>query len=427
MWALAILLAAILLTSPVGAEAERGDRMMLNERARQVIEVMQSRRTAADVFTAQFLAEVGAARFEALARQLEAENGRILSAEDIEPASTNTAALQVRFAKGSARASLTLEPAAPFKVSGFRIGPVIPANDTASEIAADFAALPGKAGFLVMPLDGEPAIASGEAGRQLAIGSTFKLWVLDALAEEVVAGRRKWDEVVRLGPRSLPGGMTQDWPPDAPVTVETLATLMMAISDNTATDTLMTLIGRERISARVRSTGHSASAQALPLLTTAEAFALKLGPADRCAAYARGDEAERTRLLAQIDTPAELTGVDASALGQMPVAIDSVEWFASPDDIARVLDALRKRDDPRTLAILGTATGLNPVRRRQFDYAGYKGGSESGVLNLSWLLREKAGRWWAVTASWNDPAHPLDKAKLDRLAARLIALVADRH
>ena len=49
--------------------------------------------------------------------------------------------------------------------------------------------------------------------------------------------------------RSLPSGITQDWAPGTPASLEQLATLMISISDNTATDALMGLIGRERLEA----------------------------------------------------------------------------------------------------------------------------------------------------------------------------------
>ena len=44
---------------------------------------------------------------------------------------------------------------------------------------------------------------------------------------------------------SLPSGITQSWPAGSPVTLQTLATLMISISDNTATDTLVTLERRK--------------------------------------------------------------------------------------------------------------------------------------------------------------------------------------
>ena len=71
------------------------------------------------------------------------------------------------------------------------------------------------------------------------------------LREEVEAGRRAWDEVVRLEEawKSLPSGLLQGWPEGSPLTLHTLAALMISLSDNTATDALIALLGRERLEA----------------------------------------------------------------------------------------------------------------------------------------------------------------------------------
>jgi len=399
---------------------------MLNQRVHEAIKVLQGKRDPVATFNTRFLADVPPDQIASLAKRLQAENGPILASEDIRADNASTANFRIRFARGIAPAHLTLEGAAPFKVAGFRIGAALPVDDSPEKITADFAALPGRSGFAVARLDGKAPslLASRDPDAQFAIGSTFKLWVLDALAEEVEAGRHRWDEVVRIGPRSLRGGITQDWPADAPVTIETLATLMISISDNTVTDTLIRLIGRERIAARVRKTGHSDPARMLPMLTTAEAFALKLGPAQRRDAYARADDADQNRILDALDAEKELAAADIAKLDSSPAAIDSIEWFASANDVVRVLDSLHRRKDPRVPQILGVAPNLDKAQLQNFAYAGYKGGSETGVLNLSWLLRRPSGEWFAVTASWNDPAAELDNAKLGTLAARLVALAS---
>ena len=67
----------------------------------------------------------------------------------------------------------------------------------------------------------------------MAIGSTFKLYVLSALSHAIARGEHRWDEVVTLNQRSFPSGQMQDWPRSTPVTLQTLATMMIAISDNT--------------------------------------------------------------------------------------------------------------------------------------------------------------------------------------------------
>lgn len=420
-------LAVLLLLAPVPALAE-GDQAEIP--TRRVAEVVESLKTGQDTeatFAASFIAQLPPAAFAQIIRKIEDQAGKLIGAEDIKTDNPTTVRFTLRFERALAATVLTIDRDAPHKVTGLRIISVTPLGDSLKKIAADFAALPGRSGFAVVKLDdhGSPVtMMAAHADDQFAIGSTFKLWVLDALAEEIAAGRHRWDEVVPLGPRSLPSGISQQWPSGMPVTVETLATLMISMSDNTASDTLIRLIGRDRIAQRVRATGHSAPSRMLPFLTTAEAFALKLSPPDVRDAYAKADDATQARLLAGLDARKVLDSANAAAPVPGPIAIDSIEWFASSEDIARVLDSLRRRTDPRVQQILSIAPGLPNDLRQRFGYVGYKGGSEAGVISQSWLIRTKAGSWIVVTASWNDPGAPLDNDRFGYLAQRLVRIAA---
>ncbi len=420
---LAATLASVLALSPMVARAEPAD--MRTERMRDIVAALKAKDAPAAVFTPTFIAAVPPSALAALVRQIEAQHGRLLRAEGFAADTPSSGHFTLLFARARASATFSIEANAPHRVTGLRISAVTPIGDSPEKIATDFAALPGRSGFAVIALgDQLVPILAGQPDAQFAVGSTFKLWVLDALAEDVAVGRRRWDDVVRLGPRSLPSGMMQDWPPDAPVTIETLATMMISVSDNTATDTLIRLVGRERVAERVRATGHSDPARMLPLLTTEESFALKLSPPALQAAWARADDAGQAQMLAQLDVPAIIAAGDVTALDAAPVAIDSVEWFASPMDIARVLDALRRRGDPRVLEILGVAPAMAGDLNRRFAYVGYKGGSEVGVLALSWLVRRPSGQWLAVTASWNDTRAAVDAQRFGDLVERLVRLAA---
>ena len=378
------------------------------------------------MFTPAFLNAVPPAQLLQIIDSMEAENGRIIAVEEVKPLGSGAARFKLRMERAVASASLQLEPTAPFRVAGFRISAITPLDEGPQRLLSDFQALPGQAGFALVRLGDagmQPVLAS-HADQQFAIGSTFKLWVLDALAEDTARGRLHWDQVVRLGQRSFPTGQMQDWPDQAPVTVETLATMMISISDNTATDTLIRLIGRDRIGQHIRALGHGDPSGTLPLLTTREAFALKAGSAGARAAYASGDDAAQLRQLEMLERGlADRTNPRDVFFGEKPVAISSVEWFASPNDIARVFDSLRRRSDPRVLAILGVKPGLSGEQAVRFRRLGYKGGSEPGVVNLSWILQSRKGEWYVATASWNNASDAVDDHRLEQLGQRLIAMI----
>jgi hypothetical protein len=158
-----------------------------------------------------------------------------------------------------------------------------------------------------------------------------------------------------------------------------------------------------------------------PFLSTLEMAAIKTGGAAGLAAWRAADEAGRRRLLATTYARRDAAGIDVAAFTGNPLAID-VEWFASPNDLTRMMDWLRREGDDTARAILAINPALAPAQREHLSYAGYKGGSEPGVLNLSWLIRTRDGVWYAVAGTWNNPEAPLDESRLAGLMARALRL-----
>jgi hypothetical protein len=215
----------------------------------------------------------------------------------------------------------------------------------------------------------------------------------------------------------------QDWPEGAPATLHTLAALMISRSDNTATDLLLHAAGRENVEAMMERIGIAAAARNRPFLSTAEAFALKGGPPALAQAWIAGNEAARRRLLAGAVAAVPLGSIDLARFVAAPAHIESVEWFASAADLARVMDWFRREVSSEARAILGISPGPTVRRAEGETYIGFKGGSETGVINLTWLVRSEAGVWHAVAATWNDPAAPVDNDRFLALASRAVQLV----
>ena len=61
--------------------------------------------------------------------------------------------------------------------------------------------------------------------------------------------------------------------------------------------------------------------------------------------------------------------------------------------------------------------GLN-IPRENLVYAGYKGGSEPGVLSMTWLLRNKKSEWFCLSASWNNEKDNLGQSEFTGLMQR---------
>ena len=392
-------------------------------RALETAGVLSGKTTPETTFATPFLIQVPGDKLRQVGRDLEAQYGPIVEVTDVEQTGPSSAKFKIRFEKGTSTATMTIEPEAPYRVIGFYISDFVPLDTSPEAILKEFQALPGKTGFTITKLipSGPQEVLGFQSDQQFAIGSAFKLWVLDALAEDIAQGKRKWSDVVTLSARSLPSGEMQNWPLGSPVTLATLATLMISISDNTATDTLMKLLGRDALAARVRATGHAQPSRMLPMLTTLETFSLKLAPDDQVLAYADADDAGQVAILNRLDPTLSADLLNPARFGPMPKWINQIEWFASPRDMASVMQSLHQRTDPLVMQILSVNPGLSPAVASEFGRFAFKGGSEEGVLSLTWLIQNKAGDWYVVSQSWNHAApHSVDPNHFAALARQLL-------
>lgn len=399
------------------------ERSAIEKRAEQVIALVNGEVEPEEVFTDGFLAAVPPAQFKTITGQLTSQFGAAVSVEKLDPPSGTRSTLHIRMERAIAKGGIAIDPSADNLVSELLFRSFEPTSDSLDKIEADLKGLPGKATWWFGPLDGDaPAIASSGTDEQMPIGSTFKLTVLAILAKEIREGKRKWSDHITLSDnRSFPSGMMQDWPDGSPVTLHTLASLMISISDNTATDTLIDELGRDAIMQMMIETGHSAPELNDPFLKTREMFLLKAGPEGRLRAYLRGNADVRRQILDGIeDIPLSQNEVEAAFSGP-PIALD-VEWFASALDIANLMRHFRQEGDQETLAILAISPSIPLDLQEKWSYVGYKGGSEPGVLNLSWLLRDNKGQDYALILSQRHDDARFDPTTLELIAQRLLSL-----
>lgn len=403
----------------VAAQAEAAEARLI-AKAEEAASVLRGERSAAEVFSPAFLAQVSAAQLEQVTQQLIASYGPLIGVEEVTPTGPYSAEIALRFARAVGRGTLALSPEAPHPVAGLLLQRFEAIDDSVAKVRSELEALPGEVNAWFGPLDGSRPVLALNADQPLALGSTFKLYVLSALARSIADGEHRWDEVVPLAAKSYPSGVMQNWPEGAPVTLHTLAALMLQVSDNTATDQLIAILGRERIEEELRRTNAHA-AFSLPFLTTRELFTIKADPRLR-AHYAAAGEAERRRILQSLPTENTPLAEVGSAFAGNPLEIERIEWFASPSSLSRLLAALTQPQFAEARKLLTANRNLANEVAAEWQFAGYKGGSEPGVLNLTWLLQDKDGRWHMLTAGWNNPAAPVDTATFDALAKRLLAL-----
>jgi beta-lactamase class A len=364
--------------------------------------VFEPAQVDAALFAPDFLAAVPAATLQETFDSVRAQLGAYVRVDVSKPVP------QVIFERGAINVT-TFALDDQGKISGLVIAPVAPEISFGSlaEAQAAFAALPGQVSLLVREVSSrQPPLAALDEGRLLAVGSTFKLAILGELQAQINAGKRAWTDEVTLQEvdNSLPSGTLQDEPTGSRYRLRDLASRMISVSDNTATDLLLRTVGRAGVEARLGQT-------AIP--NTRELFALK-NPANlellrayRSAGLNRG---ERRAVLAQAAT-APLPEVSVFTGG--PVARDA-EWFVSTDHLCNLMADVAPLPE----------TQLNPGLAVPSDFArvSYKGGSEVGVLNLTTQVTTKMGRVLCISATWND-ARALNEKQFLALYAGLLKLL----
>jgi hypothetical protein len=329
------------------------------------------------------------------------------------------------YEKAIATFNITLDSTAPTRVAGLVVTDVSRRDDSIEKVKQAFAALPGKSSFLVQSLNPEGAKISFNGDTSMAIGSIFKLYILAELATEIEAGERKWTDMVPLTDQSFSSPKTTKLAKGTMVSLQDLATWMISVSDNGAADTLLRLLGRSKVEQKLALVGHSNPERILPFLTTVEAFALKApAHAKLRKRYLTATEKQQRAFLTTHAKNLNYTKIDAKTFTNGPVHIETIEWFASAHDIGRILNNIRQSGSKTALDILTINPGVSYASETKWGYLGYKGGSEPGVMAMSYLGQTKSGEWKIISGAWNNPAKEVDQAAFANLMGRLVNLAA---
>ena len=292
------------------------------------------------------------------------------------------------------------------QISGLLFQPPSFQASSLEKVVEDLQTLPGKVSFLV--LENSTIKAELNIKEPLGVGSAFKLAVLKALKLQIAAGKHSWQEVVTLqsNQKSLPSGILQTWPDNSPLTVQTLASLMISVSDNTATDILIDLVGRDKI--------ESITPRNRPFLTTRELFVLKATENDKLLQrYRQGTEAQRRQILTEVR---KLPLPDVNQfIGANPKALD-MEWFFTAEELCGLMKEVAD------LPLMSINPGVADAK--DWQRVAFKGGSEPGVLNLTTWLQGKNGKQYCVVGTWNNSNAPVDEIKFSALYGGAISLLA---
>jgi beta-lactamase class A len=346
----------------------------------------------ANWFAPTFLAQVPVSQVEQIIMTLKTTLGTYKGVGE------NGEDYSVMFERGSVPTKIVLN--ASGQISGLLFESPRAKISSLDEAIAQFKTLPGKISLLVLEDNLERAALN--ATTPLAVGSAFKLAVLEALKAQIASGKRSWSDVVELQPswKSLPSGLLQTWPDGSLLTLQSLAALMISQSDNTATDSLIYLVGKEAIEA--------VAPRNRPFLTTREAFILKSARNEELLKrYRAGDETKRRVVLDDVN---KQRLPEVSEIRSTPTALD-VEWYFSARELCGSIEKVA--DLPQMSINPGVANA------KDWKRVAFKGGSEPGVLNLTTWLLAKNGKSYCVAATWNNDA-PLEETRFMSLYGGVI-------
>jgi len=322
--------------------------------------------------------------------------------------------------------TISLEDAAKHRISGMFLRNPIKETSSIDSVVAEFKLLSGTTSLYIEKLGSGMPLIEHNAESMLPIGSSFKLYILGELARKITSDSITWSTVTTLTSSlaSFPSGRLQVWPDGAPLTLHSLASLMISQSDNTATDHLLSYVGRESVERMQMAMGHSRPQLNKPFMSTREMFLMKFSDNGARARkyYGLAEAPRRAMLSSEINTLSR----DSVEFVATPVCADSVEWFASTHDLTKAMDWIRNAansaEGKPLLGILSINKGVE-IDSDQWVYAGFKGGSEVGVINMTYLLKDTKGSWYALSASWCNPVAPIDEGKFAALVGSLLRLI----
>jgi hypothetical protein len=325
-----------------------------------------------------------------------------------------------------------------FGVSSFGGSTLFPIdqNLTLTQALDKFATLSSAPAIVVARIgaDGQCTAVDGRnAAVGRATGSVFKMYVLGGIARRVVDGNLSpADPVPLVASEFAPGGTINVEPLGTPFPAADLATLMMGISDNTATDLLHERAGRALLDAVVGDYGHANADILRPFLNISEQFhVFRSFDLTTANSYVNGTEAFQNDFLANQIVP---LGPNNGGAFFHTALLTSGTWNASPLDVCAAFSALRRLPGgSEAFRMVDRAMGAQvaqPNVRGQWDRAWYKGGSlASGASGLhvlvhAWMLEDAGRDPYVVVGMANSSAGGIDTFNVQSVLGRVLQLAA---
>src|SRR3989338_6518387 len=214
-----------------------------------------------------------------------------------------------------AKASIALEENEPYKISGFLFNGV---SERKIQIKAwkDLIEVGEQAGGLfsatLKNYSSQENSYEIQGSQFQALASGFKLYILRSLLNKIETKNLSWQQEFPIQPKwkSLPSGIMHTWPDGQRISIKDYAKFMISISDNTATDHLLHIIGRTYIESQLAHMRNSFFSMNTPFLSTMEMFKIKWAlPLEKIHAFIAAEVKEKRSTLKELSSiPNEMIG-----------------------------------------------------------------------------------------------------------------------
>lgn len=321
----------------------------------------------------------------------------------------------LHFDKGSAPSTIGFNSEG--KINSLWFGAPSLETDSLEEVMSQFKKVEGKVSVCLMK-NNVDLLIDLNAAEPMAVGSSFKLYILKALEQQVKAGKRSWTDLIKIDEKfkSFPSGILHDWPSGTSLTLESMAALMISISDNTATDHLFHLIGREELT-KIFPRSYN------PAFCTLDMFKLKIFYPESAQKFITADIAGKIEILDRLKdiNVSQIASAAVITKWSKPIMIDSLEWFISARDLCDTIFHLKES----SLIKINPARGL--VDEKEWQTVGFKGGSEPGVLNYTWVLQPlNSDDYYCLSCTVNNSIDADKTTDFDLAVTRLIKLIRQK-
>lgn len=250
-----------------------------------------------------------------------------------------------------------------------------------NEVYDEFESLPGDNALLIVK-DNAFSYAFN-TGSRLKVASSFKLFVLKALSENItntVGGSWNTQIPIRDQWKSGPSGILHTKPEGTLYTLKQLADYMINISDNTATDHLINYLGRDYVESFLPDEFEG------PLVKTSDMYKLRylISDSDLDLYLAMSESEKRTYL-------------DTTIYGHLmsEINLNEIDWTHNIEKRKEIEWSLSATE---MFAILNetkhlSSTQINPGYANPNDWntIAFKGGGDVGIFSLCEMMEKSEG------------------------------------